>query len=463
MMIQKWLRTSLMTALMFVTAFVYADRITYADGIVYEGQVKDNKPFGLGTLTLTYNNGTEMDLLEGNFAFIKKEGKTTTLSVTDATLMIARYNGPNWKNRCVFKGKVACDVDVEDYKEDRSMYLSMEDGQLSDAQNNTLDLTPDNKIRVTRVLTSDACRTIVHPFSTKQQGVLNAQTTRQLTDRFAPFPIMELDVTGVEIVDEITLNSNWLLERREKVSPILGGGVRMRISPSYDNTENLTIRDGRNRFTFTLGSNKFSVRRSFGSIDLYPHASYEKKSGGMIFAVIRLETEKGVYDGLLTHEGKDWSGLYQKLMKSATFSETGLKFYLGKLITPDGKTIYYKDGVNQNEASKQAQAAQQAPEAPKAIAVPQKGVYECTSDDVKVYMGAGANTQQVISDGGMKNPYPYGDPFLLYKGARLRFDGVYKNGFMQVLLIADTPYFTGPNDELNSGWVEAKYLKQVKP
>ena len=88
-------------------------------------------------------------------------------------------------------------------------------------------------------------------------------------------------------------------------------------------------------------------------------------------------------------------------------------------------------------------------------------LYVCIGNNVPLRMGPGANYKAIVSTGGMHNPYQEDKVFYLQKGGVLKYDGAQKNGFVKVFLMEDLPYFIGPNDEINVGWVPAKSLKRV--
>lgn len=183
MNIKSLLRLSMVTVMMCCAAFAYADEINYGNTISYDGKVNDAKqPFGKGKLTTAYySDKTQMDRLEGKF----ENGR-----VLDAKLMLARYNGPLWINRCVFKGTLQ--YEIIGTGSDAAVKYTLLEGELKDAGYNTISITSDNPMVIIRKPFGGECSTAVTPSRVKQTGELNSSLIQELKSRYSPVPIEEL-------------------------------------------------------------------------------------------------------------------------------------------------------------------------------------------------------------------------------------------------------------------------------
>ena len=88
-------------------------------------------------------------------------------------------------------------------------------------------------------------------------------------------------------------------------------------------------------------------------------------------------------------------------------------------------------------------------------------MYVCIANKAAIYMGPSVNYEMAISGGGMHNPFMADDVVYLEKGDVVRQEATPRNGFVKVRLMCDLPYFIGPNDDPNVGWVHVKNLKRV--
>ncbi len=147
---------------LFLIMFIGFSSVAFADGqirygknVYYKGSVSpDNIPHGKGKLVTDYevtdNIGgktkvvTNKDILEGVF-----ENGT----VTEAKLVLGRYNGPLWINAFVFKGTVEYSVSDDG----KSVTYTMIDGIIKDCKFCEYSVTPDNTLSVIRRPKSVGC------------------------------------------------------------------------------------------------------------------------------------------------------------------------------------------------------------------------------------------------------------------------------------------------------------------
>ena len=130
-----------------------AEKLQYGKYITYDGKVDANKkPSGKGKLELAYKVPTEFgpqtnkDVLEGKFDGAK---------VTDAKLLLARYNGPLWINSAKFSGTMEYVITSDG----STIIYNLLEGELQTKDYNTFIINSAAPLTITRIPHSDGCET----------------------------------------------------------------------------------------------------------------------------------------------------------------------------------------------------------------------------------------------------------------------------------------------------------------
>lgn len=421
-MIKNLLRLSLMTVLICTSAYVYADEINYGNTISYDGKVNDAKePFGKGKLTTAYYpDKSQMDRLEGKF----ENGR-----VQDAKLMLARYNGPFWFNRCVFKGTVQYEI-IGTGSETAVKYTLLE-GELKDAGMNAITISSDNPMVIVRKPFGGECSTTVTPTRVKQAGELTPQIAQELEDSYSPVPIRELGLRGVYNVFECTLDDKWTIQKSKTYEPIFGDDVKVSVKSvklsSGETQEEITLTTSSGSYTYVKNCYPDMVTRPFLKAEYFGKLSGSNQQQYGVEAT----TAKGTYVGYALLEPSDGKSIYRKFMKSSNFEEMGFVLYEGVLTTADNKQVRYIKGrteaeIEQERAEQQRRQEQERAELAAKIENVKKKIVPKLIGTWSYKYAAGLTILYTFkADGTLFTDYTYthdpNDPTGLKKGTVVKF------------------------------------------
>lgn len=307
-----------------------AEEITFSKYITYMGGVDANgKPSGKGKIEVVYNQTKDLnkDVLEGVFA---------NGIVTDAKLVLKRYNWPFWLNTCSYKGVV--EYSIAD--DGSSITFKLKDGKFKDFSHSSYTIVADCPLEIKRTPHDNGCDLKTEAFYTDVKSPNHAS----VTDIFQPFNTSLLGPeTGYTIGTIYCLGDDWkfkLIGKADVATFSNGSQITKgadRIGVEYPNGDNIiydisksAVVSFKKTYQDTIVEYKYNEKN--------PESSVRYPDGAEYVGSLK-------YVGSSDFEQKipDFSDFFKKVMLSDKFTNSGLSLGSGTL-TCNGESLVYQDG-----------------------------------------------------------------------------------------------------------------------